>query len=184
MKLGKVIGNVVATTKDPGLNTLRLLVVQGLDDNLQPLGNPYVAADGIETAGPGDIIYVVSKKEAAIVFPKELVPIDECIVGYVEEYYVTKSARRKPQKIQTRKSPPPTIKPLDELPKMKSDEIPVETTAKPIPKTKIIPTEVEEITKPIPKSRTRTKPRAKATRRKKTRKIKEIQPTSKGSESE
>jgi ethanolamine utilization protein EutN len=106
MKLGKVIGNVVSTVKDPGLDSIRLLVVQGLDDNLDPYGTPYVAADGILTAGPGDIVYLVSKKEAALVFSKELVPIDECIVGFVDEHFVTKRAKRKPRK---KKAPPPTI---------------------------------------------------------------------------
>ncbi len=103
MKLGKVIGKVVSTIKDPGLDSLRLLIVQGLDDNLEPDGNPYVAADGIFTSGPGDIVYLVSKKEAAIVFSKELVPIDECIVGFVEEHFVAKHAKKKPRK---RKLPP------------------------------------------------------------------------------
>ncbi|MHA2298409.1 MAG: EutN/CcmL family microcompartment protein [Candidatus Hodarchaeales archaeon] len=94
MKLGKVIGNIVATVKDPGLERLRLLVVQGLDDDYQPIGNPFVAADGILTAGPGDIVYLVSKKEAAIAISKDkLIPIDECIVGYVDEYEVIKTAK-------------------------------------------------------------------------------------------
>ncbi|MHA2238887.1 MAG: EutN/CcmL family microcompartment protein, partial [Candidatus Hodarchaeales archaeon] len=121
MKLGKVIGNVVASEKAPGLISLRfglislrLLVIQGLDDNLQPQGSPYVAADGIETAGPGDIVYLVSKKEAAYVFDKELVPIDECIVGFVEEYFVTQSALKKLKKKKRAPKPkrkvPPTIK--------------------------------------------------------------------------
>jgi ethanolamine utilization protein EutN len=180
MKLGKVIGNVVATTKDPGLDSLRLLIVQGLDDNLQPLGTPYVAADGIETAGPGDIVYVVSKKEAAIVFPKELVPIDECIVGYVEDYYVTKSAKRKPQKRKKKKAPPPTIKPLDQPPEEKAVDMKIDTTIEPIPKAKIPPTEIDEVLKPIPKS----KPRKRATRKKTPKKIKEIQPKPAESESE
>ncbi|MFX0209791.1 MAG: EutN/CcmL family microcompartment protein, partial [Candidatus Hodarchaeota archaeon] len=108
MKLGKVIGNVVATVKDPGLEGLRLLIVQGLDDNFQSIGEPYVAADGIQTAGPGDIVYVVSKKEAAFAIPRELVPIDECIVGYVEEYHVIEEARKKraPPKPEPEVAPP------------------------------------------------------------------------------
>ncbi len=180
MKLGKVIGNVVASTKDPGLNSLRLLIVQGLDDNLQPLGTPYVAADGIETAGPGDIVYVVSKKEAAIVFPKELVPIDECIVGYVEEYYVTKSAKRKPQRKRKKKAPPPTLKPLEEEPEEEIREITEKTALESIPKSKVPPAEVDEETKPIPKK----KPRKKSVRKKIPKKIQEIEPEPVVSESE
>ncbi|MFX0122160.1 MAG: EutN/CcmL family microcompartment protein [Candidatus Hodarchaeota archaeon] len=100
LKLGKVIGNVVATVKDPGLEGLRFLVIQGLDDNFQPIGKPYIAADGIFTAGEGDIVYIVSKKEAAIAIPRELVPIDECVVGYVEEYTVVEAAKKKPKPIK------------------------------------------------------------------------------------
>ncbi|UCG01598.1 MAG: EutN/CcmL family microcompartment protein [Candidatus Heimdallarchaeota archaeon] len=100
MKLGKVIGNVVATVKDPGLEGLRFLIIQGLDDNFQPIGNPYVAADGIYTAGEGDIVYIVSKKEAAIAIPRELVPIDECVVGFVEEYTVVEAAKKKTKPIK------------------------------------------------------------------------------------
>ncbi|MHA2245587.1 MAG: EutN/CcmL family microcompartment protein [Candidatus Hodarchaeales archaeon] len=94
MKLGKVIGNVVATVKDPGLEGLRFLVIQGLDDNFQPIGEPFVAADGIYTAGEGDIVYVVSKKEAAIAIHRDQVPIDECVVGFVEEYTVVEAAKK------------------------------------------------------------------------------------------
>lgn len=100
LKLGKVIGNVVATVKEPGLEGLRFLVIQGLDDNLQPIGNPYVAADGIYTAGEGDIVYIVSKKEAAIAISRELVPIDECVVGFVEEYTVVEAAKKKIEQIK------------------------------------------------------------------------------------
>lgn len=86
----------MATTKDPGLKGLRLLVVQGLDETHQPIGKPYVAADGIHTAGPGDIVYLVSKKEAAIAISKDkLIPIDECIVGFVDEYTVVERAKVK-----------------------------------------------------------------------------------------
>lgn len=108
VKLGKVIGNVVASVKDPGLTGLRLLVVQGLDDNFEPIGKPYVAADGIYTAGPGDIVYLVSKKEAAIAISTGLVPIDECIVGFVEEYNVKKPKKKmRPKKTPTPPKVPP-----------------------------------------------------------------------------
>ncbi|MHA1973814.1 MAG: EutN/CcmL family microcompartment protein [Candidatus Hodarchaeales archaeon] len=98
MKLGKVIGNVVASVKDPGLDGLRLLIVQGLNEDLKPKGKPYVAADGIYTAGPGDVVYVVSKKEAAFAISNGLIPIDECIVGFVDEYNVIKTKKRRPRK--------------------------------------------------------------------------------------
>ena len=150
MKLGKVIGNVVSTVKDPGLDSLRLLVVQGLDDNLEPNGNPYIAADGILTAGPGDIVYLVSKKEAALVFSKEMVPIDECIVGFVEYHFVTKRAKRKPRK---KKVPPPTI-PLKETPNMKTKKSPKKTKIPPAsPEKKVL---TDKPTSPSEKPETQT----------------------------
>jgi len=167
MKLGKVIGNVVATQKDPGLNSLRLLVIQGLDDKLQPQGTPYVAADGIETAGPGDIVYLVSKKEAAIVFEKELVPIDECIVGYVDEHFVTKSALKKLKKKQRvrkpRKEEPPKTLELVE-PTVPEPIKPIEKIEpiKPIPKSKIPKQKISRTSK----QRVRTKKPRKNTRQK------------------
>jgi ethanolamine utilization protein EutN len=154
MKLGKVIGNVVSTVKDPGLDSIRLLIVQGLDDNLEPNGNPYVAADGILTAGPGDIVYLVSKKEAALVFSKELVPIDECIVGFVEEHFVTKRAKRKTRK---KKAPPPTI-PLKDKPPKK----PKTPSARPVKKVQTDkPTSLsEEPETPKTRKKKRKKPKA------------------------
>ena len=131
MKIGKVIGKVVSSIKDPGLDSLRLLIVQGLNDSLEPIGNPYVAADGILTAGPGDLVYLVSKKEAALVFSKELVPIDECIVGFVEEHFVIKQAKRKPRK----RKAPPTL-PTKDKPS---------TKARKAPKKEILPTPEPEV---------------------------------------
>ena len=171
MKLGKVIGNVVATEKDPGLNSLRLLVVQGIDDNLKPTGDPYVAADGILTAGPGDLVYIVSKKEAAIVFPEELVPIDECIVGYVEDYYIAKKALRKKPK---RKAPPPTLEPKKEkkVPPKEPEIREKSPSEEPEIKEKTPSNNieiVEKIPKPKPKRKTTTSRKRKtATRRRST----------------
>lgn len=136
MKLGKVIGNVVATVKDPGLEGLRFLIIQGLDDNFQPIGTPYVAADGIFTAGEGDLVYIVSKKEAAIAIPRELVPIDECVVGFVEEYTVVEAAKKKPKPIKREVSdeeeePVIITEPLMRKPSRRRP--PIKTTAKPKP---------------------------------------------------
>ena len=140
MKIGKVIGNVVSSIKDPGLDSLRLLVIQGLDDNLEPIGNPYVAVDGILTAGPEDLVYLVSKKEAALVFSKELVPIDECIVGFVDEHFVPKRAKKKVSK----KKLPPTL-PKKELSVAQGTKPPKKielSSSEPIKKFKVVkPTE-------------------------------------------
>jgi len=87
MRIGKIIGQVVATVKDPGLTGFRLLIVQGLDERLRPLGEPYVAVDGIGCAGPGDVVYLVMKRDAAIALGDKP-PVDATIVGYIDEVAV------------------------------------------------------------------------------------------------
>lgn len=84
MKLGKVIGQVVATIKDKNLEGLRLLVIQGLDEHLDSVGEPFVAVDGIRCAGPGDVVYLVMKRDAAIALGDKP-PVDATIIGYVDE---------------------------------------------------------------------------------------------------
>ena len=65
MQLGRVIGTVVATTVSPGLEGVRLLVVQPVDRHREPLGRPVVAADAVAMAGPGELVYFVAAREAA-----------------------------------------------------------------------------------------------------------------------
>lgn len=168
MKLGKVIGNVVASVKDPGLEGLRLLVIQGLDDNMQPIGHPYVAADGILTAGPGDLVYIVSSKEAAFAVSKDdLVPIDECIVGFIDSYNVVKEAKK--ERVPTKKKEP-KIKPKKPKAPLKSQDVKKRTSAKPPPATLKLKPEAESEPEPISKTRTRVKSstKSKPTRRRKT----------------
>ena len=84
MRLGRVIGQVVATIKDPALEGLRLFVVQGLDERLGLRGQPFAAVDGVRCAGPGDLIYYVEKRDAAIALG-DGPPVDATIIGFVDE---------------------------------------------------------------------------------------------------
>ena len=84
MDLGRVIGQVVATVKDPTLTGFRLFVVQGLDERLQPKGKPFVAMDGIACAGLGDVVTLTFKRDAAIALG-DRPPVDACIIGFVDE---------------------------------------------------------------------------------------------------
>ena len=47
MKLGRVIGSVVATRKDPSLEGTKLLVVENLTLDLEPEGGYVVAVDAV-----------------------------------------------------------------------------------------------------------------------------------------
>ena len=84
MQLARVTGTVVATVKAEGLEGVKFLVVQPLDRHRQPQGDPLVAADGVHTAGPGELVYVVGAREAAQAMPDPFVPVDHAVVGIVD----------------------------------------------------------------------------------------------------
>ncbi len=56
MKIGRVIGSVVATQKVDSLEGIKLLLVQPLDENLKEVGSPLVACDTVQ-AGYGDVVF-------------------------------------------------------------------------------------------------------------------------------
>jgi ethanolamine utilization protein EutN len=95
MYLGRVIGTVVATTKYTGLEGVKLLFVEPLDDQERPNGPPHVAADATQEAGPRDLVYLVGSREAALALKETFVPVDAAIVGIVDQIHVT--ARRGPK---------------------------------------------------------------------------------------
>ncbi|OFW66317.1 MAG: ethanolamine utilization protein EutN [Actinobacteria bacterium RBG_16_68_21] len=84
MQLAEVIGTVVASVKYEGLEGVKFLVVQPLDRDRQPVGRPVVAADAVAMAGPGELVYVVGSREAALAMPEPFVPVDHAIVGIVD----------------------------------------------------------------------------------------------------
>ncbi len=84
MQLGKVVGQVIASVKDPALEGLALFVVQGLDERLAPIGKPFVAVDAARCAGPGDVVYLCFKRDAAVALGDKP-PVDAAILGYVDE---------------------------------------------------------------------------------------------------
>ena len=85
MLFGRVKGSAVCTLKYPGTEGLKLLVVQVLNKNLEPVGALQVAADVVD-AGPGDLCVMVRSREAALALPEvKFVPIDLALVGIVDE---------------------------------------------------------------------------------------------------
>ena len=83
MYLGRVIGSVVAQQKVDGLEGVKLLIVQPLDDELKHTGPSHVAADTVQ-AGHGDLVYLVGSREAALACDPYFVPVDAAIVGIVD----------------------------------------------------------------------------------------------------
>lgn len=84
MQLGRVIGTVVATRKYEGLEGAKFLLVLPLDHALRATGDPLVAVDTVR-AGPSDLVYLVSSREAALALDPWFVPVDSAIVGIVDE---------------------------------------------------------------------------------------------------
>jgi ethanolamine utilization protein EutN len=69
------------------LSATPLLWVQPLDKKGKPDGEPLVCADGTRTAGPGQVIYWVSSREAALALDPWFVPVDDAIVGLVDDVH-------------------------------------------------------------------------------------------------
>lgn len=87
MQLGRVTGTVVATVKADGLEGVRFLIVQPLDEHGGATGRPVVAADAVHMAGRGELVYFVASREAAEALEPRFVPVDHAIVGIVDEVY-------------------------------------------------------------------------------------------------
>jgi microcompartment protein CcmK/EutM len=87
MQLARVIGDVVATRKDPNLAGLKLLVIQPLTPAREPAGRALVAVDSVG-AGVGEEVFFVRGREASFPFFPVEVPTDAGIVGIVDSWHV------------------------------------------------------------------------------------------------
>ena len=85
MQLARVMGTVVATTQYQGLEGVKFLIVQPLSKTQEAEGKPVVAADATAQAGPGELVFVVGSREAAQAMPEPFVPVDQAIVGMVDD---------------------------------------------------------------------------------------------------
>jgi ethanolamine utilization protein EutN len=83
MNLAKVIGTIWATVKDENLVGAKMQIIQPLDHNEKKVGDAMVAVDTIG-AGPGEIVYYTTAREATIPYPTRIAPIDASIVGIVD----------------------------------------------------------------------------------------------------
>jgi ethanolamine utilization protein EutN len=86
MKLGRVIGTMVATISADGMAGLKLLIVRPLSSDLTPDGTPFVATDASTQAGEGALVTYESSREAALLHAPRFVPVDKAIVGIIDQY--------------------------------------------------------------------------------------------------
>ena len=87
MLLGRVVGTVVATRKDPRLEGKKLLVVRTIDPSGKDLSGYLVAVDTV-SAGFKEKVLLVSGSSARMAGGCRDCPVDTAIVGIVDSVEV------------------------------------------------------------------------------------------------
>jgi microcompartment protein CcmK/EutM len=87
MKMGRVVGSVVATRKDEKLEGLKLLLVRDLDVDLEPEKGYMVAVDAVG-AGAGEVVLYATGSSARQTGLTDGRPVDAVIMAIVDEYDV------------------------------------------------------------------------------------------------
>ena len=87
MKMGRVVGAVVASRKDEKLQGLKLLVVRNLDLELGNERGYVVAADAVG-AGAGEVVLYATGSSARQTSRTDGRPVDAVIMAIVDEYDV------------------------------------------------------------------------------------------------
>ena len=80
-----MIGTLVPCSVSEGLAGTPMLWVQPIDRQEKAEGQPIVCADSTRMAGPGEVVYWVESREAALALDPWFVPVDHAIVGIVDE---------------------------------------------------------------------------------------------------
>jgi microcompartment protein CcmK/EutM len=87
MLIGKVVGTVVSTRKEPELSGLRLLLVRELDAKYQPTGKVIVAVDAVN-AGDGEVVLFAAGSSARLTAATKDRPVDHVIMAIVDSVHV------------------------------------------------------------------------------------------------
>jgi len=85
MKMGRVIGTVVATRKDPSLQGVKFLVVENLGMNLEPEGGYVVAVDAVG-AGANEVVLYASGSSARQTDVTRDRPVDAVIMAILDSF--------------------------------------------------------------------------------------------------
>ena len=83
MLLGKVMGTVVATRKEPELTGLRMMLVRELDADLKASGKTIVAVDAVG-AGHGEVVLFAAGSSARQTAVTKNRPVDHVIMAIVD----------------------------------------------------------------------------------------------------
>ena len=84
MILARVIGQVIATQKEPSHEGKKILLVQALSLDNEPTGDPFVAMDAVDS-GIGDRVLAIQEGFSAMTAVGHTeAPIDAAIIGVVD----------------------------------------------------------------------------------------------------
>lgn len=87
MYLGRVIGNVVSSSKAESLIGSKLLLVRKIDEKLNDYPAVEIAVDSVG-AGAGEIVIVSKGSSARSIFENTKLPVDALIIGIVDSVEV------------------------------------------------------------------------------------------------
>ncbi len=90
MKLARVIGTLVSTRKSESIKGEKMLIIQPLNDKLEPYDRPIVAIDTVK-AGVGELVYYTMAREACYAINEHFSPVDAAITGIVDNLYIEKT---------------------------------------------------------------------------------------------
>lgn len=90
MFLARIVGNVVATVKNPSLAGKKILIVQPIGKDGKDLGATLLALDSVG-AGAGETVYCCRGREASFPWLPDEVPTEISIVGIVDHTNVATS---------------------------------------------------------------------------------------------
>lgn len=87
MLLGKVVGTIVSSQKEPKMDGLKLQVVEGLDIKGKPNKNYVVAVDAVG-AGMGEVVMYASGSSARQTAITNNKPCDAVIMAIIDNWTV------------------------------------------------------------------------------------------------
>lgn len=85
MRLGRIVGSVVSTRKDPSLASLKLMIVENIGTGLEPEGGYVVAVDSVG-AGVGEVVLYATGSSARLTAVTKDRPVDAVIMAIVDSF--------------------------------------------------------------------------------------------------
>ena len=85
MRMGRVVGTVVATRKDPSLEGVKFLVVETLNLDVTADGGYVIAVDAVG-AGANDVVLLASGSSARQTNVTKDRPVDAVIMAIVDSF--------------------------------------------------------------------------------------------------